>query len=164
MPIKTHKLLVLFSLFVSLIACDQQRVYDRYTSVGISGWEKENLVSFQFEVSDTLEVYDLFIQLRNTSEFEYSNLYLITELQYPNGFHVVDTLEYKMTDSYGHWLGTGFTDIKENKLFYREGFNFPETGVYDINIQQAMRKRDELEGIESLKGVSDVGFRIEKQK
>ena len=86
---------------------------------------------------------------------------MITELQYPSGFHVVDTLEYKMADSFGNWLGTGFTDIKENKLTYREEFSFTEAGVYDINIQQAMRKRDELDGIQSLKGISDVGFRIE---
>lgn len=160
---KMHKFVCLFLIFISMISCDSKRVFDSYTSVGTSGWEKDDLVSFQFDISDSLKVYDLFIQVRNTSEYEYSNMYIITELQYPSGFHVVDTLEYKMTDSYGYWLGSGYTDIKENKLFYREDFKFPEIGNYDINIQQAMRKRDEIEGIQSLEGVSDVGFRIENK-
>jgi len=162
MPIKTGKFLVFFGFIISLIACDKNRVFDRYSSVGTSGWDKENLVGFQFDIMDSISYYDLFIQVRNTSEFEYSNLYLIAELQYPSGFHQVDTLEYRMTDSYGHWLGAGFTDIKENKLFFKEKFRFPEIGIYEVIIQQAMRKRDELEGIQSLKGISDVGFRIEK--
>lgn len=163
MQLKTHKLVWVFLMIICLVACDQQRVYDTYFSVGISGWQKHDLVNFEFEVNDTLAKYDLFIQLRNTKEFEYSNIYLIAELQYPSGVHLVDTLEYKMTDSFGNWLGTGFTDIKENKLFYREGFQFSELGNYEINIQHAMRKRNEVDGIESLQGISDVGFRIEKE-
>lgn len=162
MLVKTHKLVFIFLLFISMIACDEQRVFDAFKAVGISGWEKEDLVNFQFEISDTLAKNNLFIQLRNTNEYEYSNLFLITELQYPNGFHVIDTLEYKMTDVYGNWLGSGFTDIKENKLFFKENFRFPVAGNYEINIQQAMRKRDQIEGIQIVKGVSDVGFRIEK--
>lgn len=161
---KTHKYGVILLLFVFLISCDEYRVFDKYTSVGIDGWKKENLVNFEFEVSDSLESYDLFIQFRNTSEYQYSNLFLIAELQYPSGFHVVDTLEYKMTDSYGNWLGDGFTDIKENKLFYRENFRFSELGSYQVNIQQAMRNRNDIDGLQSVKGISDVGFRIEKKE
>ena len=160
---KTHKFGAVLLLFVLLISCDEYRVYDKYASVGIDGWEKQDFVSFEFAIADSLQDYNLFIQLRNTSEYEYSNLFLITELQYPSGFHVVDTLEYKMTDSFGNWLGTGFTDIKENKLFFRENFKFSELGEYNINIQQAMRKRNEIEGLQSVKGISDVGFRIEKK-
>tara|TARA_B100000809_G_scaffold77865_3_gene75753 strand:- start:1146 stop:1685 length:540 start_codon:yes stop_codon:yes gene_type:complete len=176
MQLKTHKLVFIkeitalsllkgifvFLLFISFISCDEHRVFENYRSVGISGWGKDDLVNFQFEISDTLTYNDLYIQIRNTSEYQYSNLFLITELQYPNGFHVIDTLEYKMTDVYGKWLGEGFTDIKENKLFFKETFQFPVSGGYEINIQQAMRKRDQVEGIQNIKGVSDVGFRIEK--
>ena len=161
---KTHKYGFVLLLLICLVGCDEYRVFDKFTSVGIDGWEKENLVGIEFEIIDSLEPYDLFIQLRNTSEYEYSNLFLITELQYPSGFHLVDTLEYKMADSYGNWLGDGFTDIKENKLFYRENFRFSEQGTYIINIQQAMRNRNQLEGLQSVKGISDVGFRIERKQ
>lgn len=162
MPLKTHKLFLLFSLVASIISCDQYRIFDDYISVGTKGWDKDNLVNFKFEISDTITRSNLFIQIRNTNEYEYSNIFLITELQYPNGFHVIDTLEYEMADIYGKWLGDGFTDMKESKLFYKESFQFPESGEYEINIQQAVRKRDQVEGIQSVKGISDVGFRIEK--
>ena len=66
-----------------------------------------------------------------------------------------------MTTPSGEWLGTGFGELKENKLWYRENIRFTEAGEYEVNIQQAMRKNGETEGIESLDGVTEVGFRIE---
>jgi len=79
----------------------------------------------------------------------------------PNGKTEKDTLEYKMAEPSGKLLGTGYTDIKENKLWYKEGFVFNETGIYTVKIQQAMRERGKVKGVENLDGITDVGFRIE---
>jgi gliding motility-associated lipoprotein GldH len=66
-----------------------------------------------------------------------------------------------MTDSNGVFLGSGFSDIKENKLFYKENVRFREKGDYLFKVRQAMRERNKIEGISLLKGVSDVGISIE---
>ena len=39
---------------------------------------------------------------------------------------------------------------------------FSVSGEYTVSITQAMRKNGEINGIESLKGITEVGFRIEK--
>ena len=62
----------------------------------------------------------------------------------------------------GEWLGTGFGDVKENKLWYKEHVRFKEPGEYRVNIRHAMRKNGEVNGIQNLDGITDVGFRIEK--
>ena len=67
-----------------------------------------------------------------------------------------------MADPTGKFLGTGFSEIKENKLFYKENIIFPIIGEYSVAIKQAMRKSDEIDGIQNLNGITDVGFRIEK--
>ena len=85
-------------------------------------------------------------------------------MEFPNGYKVVDTLEYEMADVYGNWLGAGFTDIKENKLFYKENVVFSEKGDYKFNIQQATRSVYDIEGKNTLQGITDVGLRIEKVK
>ena len=74
----------------------------------------------------------------------------------------MDTLQYEMADTTGKYLGKGFTDIKENKLFYKEEKVFPESGKYILNIRHAMRKSGEVNIIPFLEGVQDVGFSIEK--
>lgn len=99
--------------------------------------------------------------MRNNSNYRYSNLYLITEINYPFGKVLSDTLQYEMAKPNGEWLGTGFGDVKANKLFYKENFQFSEPGEYIINIQHAMRKRDSVKGITTLEGITEVGFRIE---
>ena len=60
-------------------------------------------------------------------------------------------------------LGEGFTDVKENKLWYKENFTFNESGIYKIKLQHAMRENGNVEGVDALEGVTDIGFRIEKQ-
>ena len=37
-------------------------------------------------------------------------------------------------------------------------------GVHTIRVEQALRKRNEIEGLDELDGIIDVGFRIEKVK
>ncbi|MDX1761956.1 MAG: gliding motility lipoprotein GldH [Christiangramia sp.] len=152
--------LFLFCGVITLSSCDRKRVFDDYES--LRGWHKDSLVSFELENIDSTKVYDLFINIRNNSEYRYSNLFLITEIRFPQGKVISDTLEYEMTRPNGEWLGTGFGDVKENKLWYKENVRFDESGKYEVTIQQAMRKNGEVEGIEVLDGITDVGFRIEK--
>ena len=83
-------------------------------------------------------------------------------MNFPHGKTVKDTLEYKMAEPNGEFLGTGLSDVKENKLWYKEGVVFNETGEYTVNIQHAMRENGEVNGIDNLEGITDVGFRIEK--
>ena len=155
-------LFVLFFSISLLISCDEKREYDSYVSIPDSSWNKTNKVAFEFSVDDTISKKNVFINIRNNNDYEYSNLFLITNLKFPNGQEVVDTLQYNMADKTGKFLGTGFTEIKENKLFYKENKIFPTSGIYKIEVSQAMRKSGEIEGIENLNGITEVGFRIEK--
>jgi gliding motility-associated lipoprotein GldH len=68
-----------------------------------------------------------------------------------------------MADVSGKFLGTGLTEIKESKLFYKENVVFPSSGDYKISISQAMRKIGEIDGVKTLEGITEVGFRIEKK-
>lgn len=147
--------IVLFS------SCDKNRVFDEYES--IQGWHKDSLVNFELKNIDSLKTYNLFINIRNNNDYQYSNLFLITEIKFPQGKVISDTLEYDMSKPSGEWLGTGFGDVKENKLWYKENVRFEESGRYEVSIQQAMRKNGEINGIQELQGITDVGFRIEKR-
>jgi gliding motility-associated lipoprotein GldH len=143
-------------------SCDSKSVFDEYQSVSENIWNLKESFQFEFSIMDTLSKNNLFINLRNNKEYQYSNLYLITALNFPDGKIIVDTLQYEMADVTGKFLGTGISDVKENKLFYKENVQFPASGNYVFKISQAMRKSAEVKGIELLEGITDVGFRIEK--
>jgi len=157
-----NNLWYLFSIIIlGFTSCDSSQVFHEYKTIPTS-WHKDSIIDFNTTPPDTLNPYNLYINIRNTSDFKYSNLFLIVEMNFPNGKVTKDTLEYVMAKPNGEFLGTGFSDVKENKLWYKEAVVFSENGEYKINIQHAMRENGSIKGIETLEGITDVGFRIEK--
>ncbi len=153
--------LILVVLFLGLISCDSNRVYDEYQSVKDNVWLKNDVVKFEVAIENTISKNYLFLNIRNNKEYEFSNLFLIAKIDFPDGFQVIDTLEYEMTDKAGNFLGSGYTDIKENKLFYKENVQFTQKGKYHFQVEQAMRKNGNIQGLDTLKGITDIGVRIE---
>ncbi|CAH8282765.1 gliding motility-associated lipoprotein GldH [Mariniflexile fucanivorans] len=153
----------LFLLLASIIftSCDPNRVFDVYQPVP-NKWHKDSVASFNIKAPDSTNAYNLFVNLRNTNTYKYNNIFLIVEMTFPHGKTIKDTLEYKMADPSGKFLGTGLTDIKENKLWYKEQVVFKEKGDYVVKIQHAMRENGKVNGVVELEGITDVGFRIEK--
>ena len=151
-----------FLLVVFMVSCDRQTVKSEYSPTQNGSWSKDSVMAFSFKELDTLQKYNVFINVRNDGTYPYSNLFLIAELKFPNGDVVRDTLEYEMAKPDGQWLGTGYGSLKENKLWYKENVVFPTSGVYTLEISHAMRKNGQVDGIVELEGITDVGYLIEK--
>ena len=147
-------------MLLIIVSCDKRSVFDDYKSVG-NAWHKDSIVTFELPQLDSKKLYNLFINVRDNDDYPFNNLFLIVSLEQPNKQVKVDTLEYQMTNPDGTLLGDGFSDIKESKLFYKDKENFTQKGVYKIHIKHATRQTGKIEGVTSLPGISDVGFRIE---
>ncbi len=155
--------LFLILVVAGLISCNSNdTVYQSYRTLENGAWGSDNAVEFDFPITDTISKNNLFLNLRNNNNYGYSNLYIITNLDFPDGRKIVDTLQYRMTDNEGNFLGSGFSEIKENKLFYKEEKVFPVSGMYRLSVRQAMRKNGAIDQIKELKGITDVGLKIEK--
>lgn len=157
--ILTNSFLV-FGIALIFISCDKTQIFDEYHSFQ-NGWDKKNSVIFTFDQEISKKPNNMFINIRTNNDYEFNNLFLITKLEQPSGLIKVDTLEYEMADSDGNMLGVGFSDIKESKLWYKENAKFPEKGKYKISISQAVRKTGKVKGVEKVKGITEIGFRIE---
>ncbi len=160
--IKIHKRLSLIAVTFLLLSCSSNVVFDQYIPIEDQQWHSEKEIGFMVNNLDTISANNVFITIRNNKNYEFSSLFLIAKLELPNGYKVIDTLEYEMTDASGNWLGSGFTDLKENKLFYKENVVFSEMGTYKFSIQQATRGIDDILGKNPLEGITDVGLSIEK--
>jgi gliding motility-associated lipoprotein GldH len=153
-------IILIASFFVS---CDKERIFDQYEKLDGS-WKKNDTILFSFEQKDTIKPYNLFLNVRNNNDFPFSNLFLIVSLKQPDNLIKTDTLEYLMANPDGSLMGTGFSDIKESKLWYLENFVFKKSGKYEVKILQAVRETGDVSGVEELKGITEIGFRIEKTK
>jgi gliding motility-associated lipoprotein GldH len=159
-----HRLLVVLALCsLFLLSCEQGLVYSEFQSLKDGNWDKEDIKEFRISELDSISTYQMYINVRNDNSYPYSNLFLITAFEYPNGETFIDTLEYEMALPNGEWLGKGYGSIKENKLWYKENINFPVKGVYILSVGHAMRKNGAVDGIIELQGITDVGIEITKR-
>lgn len=149
-----------FFLTLLLVSCDSNSFYASYKPINES-WKENQQIKFNFKAPDTINKYNLFLLVRNDEKYAFSNLYLIVNMNFPNGDIVTDTLQYAMAKPDGTWLGKGLTSLKESKLWYKENIVFPAKGDYKIQIEHAMRINGKVDGIKALKGIKDIGFKVE---
>jgi gliding motility-associated lipoprotein GldH len=146
--------LILTSLFL-LVSCNTNVVFTDSKVIKQKSWNLTDIPSFKVQVTDTVNTNNIFFTIRTGSSYPFRNIYLFVTTTSPDGKSITDTLQYYLADEKGKWLGKGFGDIHELNLPYRSNVYFPVKGVYQFNIQHGMR-------IENLKGVYDIGLRVEK--
>lgn len=157
-----RKFILIFCILSLFMSCSERDfVTGGMLSVG-NTWDKGEEAVFEIIELDSLQPYNVYLNLRNSHQYAYNNIYLIVSLEYPHGKLEVDTLQYRMAYPNGDWMGDGIGSVKENLLWYKENFLFTEKGNYKLSIEQAVRENGKLEGEKSLKGIIDVGYRIEK--
>lgn len=153
--------LLFIAILLLLGACDSRSVAsDTFTLQ--EPWNKDSEITFNIPSLDSLKKYNVFLHIRNSNDYKYNNLFLIVSMNFPHGKTITDTLEYRMANPDGSWLGEGIGSIKENKFWYKEQVSFFEEGTYTITIKQANRNNGDVDGVTNLEGITDVGFSIEE--
>ena len=152
---------MLFIFSILLASCESDIVFSETRAMG-GHWGQHEAVEFKIPQLDSLKSYNLFLNIRNSNEYKYNNLFLIVSMNFPHGKTITDTLEYRMANPDGSWLGQGIGNVKENKLWYKEHVRFFEEGIYSITIAQAMRNNGAVEGVSKLEGITDVGVSVEE--
>jgi len=127
-------------------------MYHHYESIASSIWNEQDAYRFEVKVSDTLSMYNVFIEIRNNDTYRYANLWLFVAFETPGGARRQDTLDCRLADPYGNWLGKGFSHYILT-IPYEQAVIFPHSGTYSYTLLQGMRE-------EKLKGITDVGIRI----
>ncbi len=142
-----------------LSGCADNVVYQAAVPVATDGWDRSFTPEFGFDVADTVNRHHLFIDVRHTGDYPYSDLYLFVDLTGPDGRHARDTVQCILADPTGRWFGKGtgfiFADRYDAHVLYKLNNRFPAAGRYSIKLEQAMRT-------ESIEGVLDVGISLER--
>jgi gliding motility-associated lipoprotein GldH len=144
-------------LTVFLISsCKSWNSYHDNKTIENGVWNKDSNVVFSFDINDTVNSYDFYLNLRHSTDYKYSNIYFFIKTAFPSGQAARDTLEFILADKRGNWYGKGFGQIKDYRVLLRSGLRFPEAGTYSFSFEQAMRE-------DELKGIKDIGISLEIQ-
>ena len=146
---------ILLALIVS--SCGRSILFEKVDHISDEKWESDQILKYQFKIVDTAQFYDIFINIRNTTDYPYQNLYLFLTNQFPSGVAVTDTIEALLCDPFGNWYGKGSGRIKDHRLLMRQKVRFQQKGVYNFSFQHAMRDED-------LIGITEFGITIREHK
>ncbi|TYR37313.1 gliding motility lipoprotein GldH [Sphingobacterium phlebotomi] len=148
-----RKWVVGFSLLFFMLACANQPFYDVYKSTANRRWHHHEKQSFQVHINENSALYDIWVYIRHTGEYDFANLFF---LSYETGPQLKDTSyrhELKLATPDGRWTGKSAGNLYENKLLLKENYTFPDTGIYTFEIEQNMQDNPIL-------NITDVGLKI----
>lgn len=151
-----NSFLIILLLSLLKISCTSSH-FEKSFEIPDSAWSSDEIFQFNVEITDTNVPYNMYINIRNSTTYNYSNIFLFVNVLYPDNTLFTDTVEGFLADYRGEWLGKGTSNFRSNKFNYKQNIRFPQTGTYVFAIQQAMR-------YDVLKGISNIGLEVEQVK
>jgi gliding motility-associated lipoprotein GldH len=158
-PVLLFILLAAFSLQFS--SCNKIDVFEKDTTIPQYEWQYSFVPSYQFNITDTISKYHVYVVLRHTDAYRYNNLWLNIGFKAPTDSLRNVQFEFTLGNDATGWEGTGMDDIWEVRKLVTNGpqeyFTFKKPGEYKFTLAQAMRENP-------LRNIMDAGIRVEKVK
>lgn len=153
------KKIVWLSFAIALIctACNKNVYYSEIQTIPDEKWGIKSPLTFTVDITDSMQYFDMYMHVRNTTDFQTQNFYVFMNTKYPDGHSEQDTLGFILCDKFGKWTGKGQGRVKDNKFLFQPNVRFPFNGTYTFTVTQGMRE-DEVTGI------SDFGISLELHK
>jgi gliding motility-associated lipoprotein GldH len=143
-------------LVLSWSGCsDPNAVVDKNTEIVNNNWAYTNKIKFEVKIDDEQIPYNLYLNLRVTADYKYSNMFVLINQVNPDKKSAGTRYEVKLANPDGEWLGDGSGNLYSYQTPFKTNYKFPAKGVYTFLIEQNMRDNP-------LKEVSDVGIRVAK--
>ena len=103
---------ILLLLVFLNFSCESKIEFLDYNSID-HVWHRDSIQSFVFELTSANK-YNTYINLRINEEYQFSNIFLITTLKDSLNILSKDTLNFKLADKSGKFLGKKRVNIIEN--------------------------------------------------
>ncbi len=154
MPYARASALIGMLVLLLFAGCRKEAVVAK--SFEIEGpWSYRKPLEFTFQAPDTINLYNLFVDVRITNDYAYSNLWLFVTYEDPAKNLKTDTLDCPLAYPNGKWIGTGLGDIIDTRIQIKKDWRFKKPGMYRIKIKHGMRH-------ENLEHIRNLGILIEK--
>lgn len=142
-------------LVLLLCGCKGNTVYDDNVFIPAEGWHYKNKAQFDIALTDTGSYHTVYINLRITPDYEYSNLYILFHAKSPAGDSSTRRIDLTLAESSGRWLGKGTASIISYRIPIIQKFVPKKTGIYHFEIEQNMRTN-------TLNEIINIGMAVEK--
>ena len=146
--------IMLLVAVMCLQGCDKNVFYAAERDVDESGWNMKEPVVFDVNIEETLQVYDFFIDVRNSVHYTKANTFFFINTTFPDGSVAYDTLECPLADVEGHLYVLRTGRYVDSRYVFQRHVIIPRAGRYRFEVYHGMRDTNVV-------GLKSVGMRIE---
>lgn len=150
-----YHLLLGLALVFSICACQDNRVYENYIDIPKHTWHKEHIAKFEVEITDSVQLHNIYINIRNTGKYPFSNLWVFIKQTSPDSLVNENKFECQLASNTGEWYGSGFGNIFDLQVLYKPAVLYTKPGVYTFELTQGMRE-------DNLPGIVNIGLKLDK--
>ncbi|MDR0834178.1 MAG: gliding motility lipoprotein GldH [Candidatus Symbiothrix sp.] len=134
-------------------ACSQEEeLYYQFRSFPYSVWDAQEEIRFEVPLHSVQEHYDVYLEVRNTTGYNFRNIWLIVDFLNTDGTLQTDTIQANLADIDGKWYGSGIS-MYDTEIPFQTNIQYPDSGICVYTIRQGMQENP-------LRGIADVGLRI----
>ena len=151
---RSSRLLLLLG-FMLAMSCTGNEIYNKHVTINNDGWNSYDSKTFTIEIGQD-SIYDINTFVRHDNQYQYSNLWLFVDHTRPDSTTTNDTINIKLADHYGNWIGGGWgsTHQIQHSIAIKQEL---DSGTHTISITQAMRENQ-------LQGIKNIGLNIQYHK
>lgn len=152
---KTSPIIILLCISLGFSACDESYVFSDTQSIPNAEWSYTDSLDFKVPVTDTTQLYNLYIQFDHAATFPSQNIYLKLSTKFPDGTRVSRLRSFDLYDVQGNPTGNCSGKICQARMLLQDNLYFNQIGDYTITLEQFTR-------INPLTGINALGIMMEK--
>ena len=158
-PARLSAVFSLLLVVAFLASCRPAPQYQEHFTIPGTRWDAAFQPVFRFHIEDTAARYQLFLTIRHSDAYPFSNIWVNIDTRAPG-----DTafgkmrFEVPLAAPSGQWLGRGFGELWEQRVPVTSLMRpaaFPKKGDYIIRLTHDMRRNP-------LPEIYNIGLRLEQ--
>ena len=153
MQLRSFFLLLFVS--ISMMACGPDYLFQQRIEIPNQEWTYEQIADFEIEVKDTLELYNLILEIEHSVNYSKQNIYVKIHTEFPSGEKLSKQIPINFADKGGQWYGDCGSEWCTLLVNIQQGAFFNEAGNYTFSFEQFMR-------INPLPGIKALTYKVEK--
>lgn len=125
-------------------------IYDETQVLEAQTWKQGQVVQFEFDIQDTTQLYDVYLEVGHTTAYSYQNIYCWITTTMPDGTERSEQHSLELANAKGYWLGDCSGESCQRRIPFIIQAAFPYKGRYRIQFEQHSRQAT-LAAIEHLR-------------
>lgn len=145
----------LFVLIANLASCGEKYVFEEKKDIPNGQWAYADTIDFKVPVTDTTQLYNLYIEFTLADSFPNQNAYLKLKTRFPDGKRVSRIRSFDFFDPEGNPIGKCSSKECKSRMLLQDNLYFNQVGEYLITLEQYTRTNP-------LNGLTAIGIALEK--